>query len=782
MSVSFGMNLSYSNTLTTCGKSFNDFSNISQLQGKVKSIEVCFSSNDSIIKNIINTFTPSFDTFTGDLIAELEDWGGLSYEVFEHGYNSSSESHNTSYSKHISITVLKNPITKKSTSSANRLIVSPYSNTTFYFTPVINGSDCIFFSYSSTNEGSIYSDSLTSSHSFNGTFLLDNIAETINITNTLTNCTSDKNSVTVGISQTITLTADNYFSFYSRNTPKININGVDSDFTIVNANTCQYNFTPQSGDIISVNATATATELLLTKRLTNCSTETTVLYLRQSNTITLNANSGYIFDENNKPVIEDDLMGSETVFTLSQDKTTATVTLTPQYNTDYTITGVANRDIEVINISNNLTNCISDTNSVEVDGTQKTITLTANTGYYFNTIPTISINNVTNNFSLSQDKKTASYNFIPVSGDVISVNASAIIQPKQAIVTTHLTNCVLSPDISVFVEHSQVTLTLTCSENYSFQNIPYIDENITGGAIETQQFTKINDREYSLTLPTGDFYSVSGVQIEYTIDIYATAIFDSETINKYGLVLLYKPNKDILKDLSLVRFVNISTGVTEDLGQYITSLKRIYLDVESVGSANIICGKTDTNILCPMIDDDDVIVNLGNVSINGLYQNGLDNKNLDIDLILPFIGIVKLDSVIMANKTINIKYKCNLITGVCIAYIYLVENETLHLQGTYNGNIGFDVPYILKPDSIQVYNSKVDSESIFNVPPQIKLYENAKASSNNSIYNTDLIIKIGDIPNGFFSVEKIINSNNNRIILSEELKEIENILKKGVEV
>ena len=520
----------------------------------------------------------------------------------------------------------------------------------------------------------------------------------------------------------------------------------------------------------------------MTKNLTNCSTKTAVLYLRQPNTITLNANSGYIFDENNKPVINADLIEDKTVFTLSQDKATATATLIPQYNTDYTITGVANRDVEIINISNNLKNCISDTNSVEVDGTKKTIKLTADTGYYFNTIPTISINNVTNNFSLSQDKTTASYSFIPVSGDVISVDASAIIQPKQAVVTTHLTNCILSPDISVFIEHSQVTLTLTCSENYSFQDIPYIDENIAKETIERQQFTKINNREYSLTLPTGDFHSAEGAQIKYAIDIYATAIFDSETVNKYGLVLLYKPNKDILKDLSLVRFVNISTGVIEDLGQYITSLKRIYLDVKSVGSANIICGKNDTGILCPMIDNDDVIVDLGNVSISGLYQNGLDNKNLDIDLILPFIGVVKLDSVIMANKTINIKYKCNLITGGCIAYIYLVENETLHLQGTYNGNIGFDVPYILKTDSMQVHNSNVDSESIFNVPPQVKLYENAKASSNNSIYNTDLIIKIGDIPNGFFSVEKIINSNNNRIILSEELKEIENILRKGVEV
>ena len=782
MAVNFRMNLYFGNTLTSCEKYFDDFSNVSQLQGKVKSIEVCFSSKDSIIKNIINTFTSSFDTFTEDLIAELENWGNLSYEVFEHGYNNASEERNTSHNKHISITVFKNPIIKKTTSYASSLIISPFSKTTLYFTPIINGSDCIFFSFSSSDNGSIYSDSLTTSHTLNGTFYLDNVGETINITNNLTNCTSDKNSVTVGTSQTITLTADSYFSFYSRNTPKININGVDSDFTIINEDTCKYSFTPISGDVISVNASATPTELLLTKNLTNCSTETNVLYLRQSNTITLTADNGYIFDENNKPIIKDDLLGTETVFTLSQDKTTATATITPQSNTDYTITGIANSDIEVINISNNLTNCISDTDSIEVDGTQKTITLTANTGYYFDTVPTISINDVTQNFSLLQDKTTANYSFTPISGDVISVNASAIIKPKQAIVTKHLNNCVLSPDISVFDEHSQVTLTLICSENYSFQDIPYINENITNGTIEKQQFTKINDKEYSLTLPTGDFYSNSGVQMEYIIDIYATAIFNSETINKYGLVLLYKPNKDILNDLSLVRFVNTSTGVTEDLGQYITSLKRIYLDVESVGSSNIICGKTNTEILCPMIDDDDVIVNLGNVSINGLYKNGLDNKNLNIDLILPFIGVVNLDSSIMANKTINIKYKCNLITGVCISYIYLVENETLHLQGTYNGNIGYEVPYILKTDSIQVYNSKVDSESIFNVLPQIKLYENAKASNNNSIYNTDLIIKIGDIPNGFFSVEKIINSNNNRIILNEELKEIENILKRGVEV
>ena len=530
-------------------------------------------------------------------------------------------------------------------------------------------------------------------------------------------------------------------------------------------------------DVMNFNFIGVSTPTVnITTSLTDCTINKNVVDANTPTVLTLTANTdNYFF--NDIPTIKiNDIVNN---FIVSQNKKTANYTLIANENDVISVLAVAIS--KYINIDTVLSNCSINKTVIEINN-KETIILTADNNFMFNSIPTISINGIIHNFTISQDKLSAYFEYTANAGDNITINATATKPPKKATVTTHLTNCVLTPDISVFIEHSQVTLTLTCSKNYSFQDTPYISENITDYAPSEIQFTKVNDREYTLTLPTGDFYTSNNVQKEYTIDIYATAIFNSETVNKYGLVLLYKPNKDILKSLSVVRFVNISSGVTEDLGQYITSLKRIYLDVESVGSSNIICGKTDTKILCPMIDNDDIIVDLGNVSINGLYQNGLDNKNLDIDLILPFIGVVKLDSVIIANKTINIKYKCNLITGVCIAYIYLVENEILHLQGTYNGNIGFDVPYILKTDSIQVYNSNVDSESIFNVPPQVKLYENAKASNNNSIYNTDLITKIGDIPSGFFSVEKIINSNNNRIILNEELKEIENILKRGVEV
>ena len=528
-------------------------------------------------------------------------------------------------------------------------------------------------------------------------------------------------------------------------------------------------------DVMNFNFIGVSTPTVdIATSLTDCTINKNVVDANTPTVLTLTANTdNYFF--NDIPTIKiNDIVNN---FIVSQDKKTANYTLIANENDVISVLAVAIS--KYINIDTVLSNCSINKTVIEINN-KETIILTADNNFMFNSIPTISINGIIHNFTISQDKLTASFEYTANAGDNVTINATATKPPKTAPITKNISGCTMTPDVDSYTEYSDLTLIFKCSEYYSFNSTPYIDTNIYSTTQEQINATKINDNEYRLTMPKTPFRDID--PIYYSINVHATAIFNSETVNKYGLVLLYKPNKDILKSLSVVRFVNISSGVTEDLGQYITSLKRIYIDVESVGSANIICGKTDTKILCPMIDNDDIIIDLGNVSINGLYQNGLDNKNLDIDLILPFIGVVKLDSVIIANKTINIKYKCNLITGVCIAYIYLVENEILHLQGTYNGNIGFDVPYLLKTDSIQVYNSNVDSESIFNVPPQVKLYENAKASNNNSIYNTDLIIKIGDIPNGFFSVEKIINSNNNRIILNEELKEIENILKRGVEV
>lgn len=508
--------------------------------------------------------------------------------------------------------------------------------------------------------------------------------------------------------------------------------------------------------------------------LTNCDLDNTTVDADTATLLTLTSDSvQYLFYD--IPTIT--INGVTSSFTVSQDKRTATFNLTASENDVITVSATA--IFKYINISTDLTDCTISNSSVEI-GDTITLTLYADNGLGFYLTPTITINGVTSDFTVSQDKETATFNYTGARGDVVSVYGVAVAEPKTATIDrSNITNVSVLPNVNEYTEYSDLTLIFTCDNYHNFSGIPYIDTNIYDGYIETIQAVKVNDREYRLTLPKTAFYT--GASITYSITVYATAIFDSETVNKYGLVCLYKPTKQNLIDLSKVRFVTIGeTDTTEDLGKYITSLKRIYLDVSTVEDSDIILGGTNTNIKSGLIDNDEIIVNLGNATITGVYNNELDIKHSTIELVLPFIDIVTVDSARVMNRTINIKYKCNLITGVCIAYIYLVENETLTLLYKFSGVIGFDVPYILKPnDENIVNNSNVNADNIFNAEPKINIYMNEKADENNSIYNTFYIDRIENIASGFVSVNKILSANNSKVILDSENRLIENALKTG---
>ena len=464
--------------------------------------------------------------------------------------------------------------------------------------------------------------------------------------------------------------------------------------------------------------------------------------------------------------------GSSQYFSMNTNTSTANFVMSYQAETAKHIT-----------FTKNLTNCTitPDVDSIDLP-TTTILRITANNGYRFNDVPTITISDVPHNFI--ENAGVYEYDLSGLSDTtdlqaVINAVAVEIPQIKTATITKNLVNCTMTPDVDTYTEYTDLTLVFTCNENYSFNGVPYIDTNIYQGSIEQINAIKINDNEYKLTMPKTAFIDIQS--INYSIVVHATAVFNTETVNKYGLICLYKPTKQNMVDLSKERFLRIGeTDSYEDLGKYITSLKRIYLDVDSIGTNKIILGNHTTNINADMIDDDDVIIDLGNATITGEYNNEMDAKHAEIEIVLPFISIVSLDAEKVMNKTINIKYKCNLITGVCIAYIYLIENNSLILLSTYNGVMGFDVPYILKPNNETIVNnSNVDASNIFNVPPKINIYENLKAETNNNIYDTFYIDTINNIENGFVAVRKILTSNNTKIMLDDENVMLENVLKNG---
>lgn len=463
--------------------------------------------------------------------------------------------------------------------------------------------------------------------------------------------------------------------------------------------------------------------------------------------------------------------GSAQYFSMNTNTSTANFIMSYQAETAKHIT-----------FTKNLANCTiaPDVDSIDLP-TTTILRITANNGYRFNDVPTITISDVTYNFI--ENAGIYEYDLSGLSDTtdlqaVINAVAVEIPQIKTAMVETDLTNCSVIPDVETITNENDFTFNVYSNNGFVFVGIPTVDFYI-GNLSNPIQWVKVNDRQYSFTITVEDWEEIENAT-DYKVKITANAIREVVTLDKYGLILLYKPSRKELNDLGKIRLLkNTKTDDYIDLGMFITSLKSIYLDVAPIDRQGIILGDVQTQIESDIINDDTIILDLGNAQINGFYQNGLDNKNLSVYVDLPFINTVELNADIVANKTINIKYTVNLISGDCVANIYLVNSENLILINSYNGIMGFDVPYILEKENI--FNKDV-SNNLFICKPKVNLFENLKADNNIDLFDTVKICNISDIKSGFIAISEVLEYSNNSGMSITEYLAIEKLLINGIEI
>lgn len=363
-----------------------------------------------------------------------------------------------------------------------------------------------------------------------------------------------------------------------------------------------------------------------------------------------------------------------------------------------------------------------------------------------------------------------SYTFNNINeNSVVSVNADVI---EKIAVNYNLTRCTVQPNFTYYNGENDFYFIFTANENCLFVTAPTIQLT----PAYTIQAHRVSDTEYK-----AHFY-LSNVDIQNltAIKVIATAILDENAVtNKYGIVSVFKVNKEIMRNVMRKRFYNgtITNLQNTDLAEFITSLKWCYIDIESTLESSIILGFSDTQVNAPLILDDDIELDLGTLKINGIYGTNLDINLIEsIKVSLPFINDVVLPNTYI-NKNIHIKYIVNVITGNCKAFIYdVIENADV-LIASYDGNLSINVPYIFKNgvDRATVNNNGISTNSnLYNVQPKIIVSEYEKTGDN--IFMTD---KYSQIKNevGYFKVNKVELKSN---CLSSEKSIIENLLKSGV--
>ena len=263
---------------------------------------------------------------------------------------------------------------------------------------------------------------------YKGTFTKDGVAipyltivasaNTIPVSASLNNCIIAPvvSTIPKGSANNFTITADNGFKFTSAPSVYTMADGKTSAVQVTKVSDYEYTFsvTPSETDeSLNIYADAVSESVSFIKTLSNCSVSPAgnTLTIGVPVTVTITANSGYIFNAENIPVLywlDSEQTRHEISLTKVSDYEYST-TFTPD-ETDYYLNASAIAEPSSIPLEKNLTNCsISpDVNSF-IDGQTYNIVVTADADYIFDVVPSFSYKNIESNLVTIPLTKVSDY-------------------------------------------------------------------------------------------------------------------------------------------------------------------------------------------------------------------------------------------------------------------------------------------------------------------------------------------------------------------------------------
>ena len=126
----------------------------------------------------------------------------------------------------------------------------------------------------------------------------------------------------------------------------------------------------------------------------------------------------------------------------------------------------------------------------------------------------------------------------------------------------------------------------------------------------------------------------------------------------------------------------------------IISLNKVYCELPTGTSGTVAIGTIDSSVTCKKITDRYTTVDFGSVNIGEYFGNMLDYAPYtDIQIYLPFIGIIKLDNADIMRGLVKLKYKIDLFTGDLLATISVYRDMVEQTAYQFNGNCAVAYPY-----------------------------------------------------------------------------------------
>lgn len=163
------------------------------------------------------------------------------------------------------------------------------------------------------------------------------------------------------------------------------------------------------------------------------------------------------------------------------------------------------------------------------------------------------------------------------------------------------------------------------------------------------------------------------------------------------LYTVYNPSNANLDSLGAFMW---NTSIIQQLVELFTnnpmdaiiSLHQIYATPSTGANKNIILGVLDSNVPAPVVTNQYVTIDCGNVEISEIYGDARDYTQVQTDIFLPFIGLRSLDCHDVIGCRVGVKFKIDVYTGSTLAEISVTKQGITQILYTFEGNCSVQIP------------------------------------------------------------------------------------------
>lgn len=326
----------------------------------------------------------------------------------------------------------------------------------------------------------------------------------------------------------------------------------------------------------------------------------------------------------------------------------------------------------------------------------------------------------------------------------------------------------VTPSSPISVGETDVNLVVTLIDGYVWgdgsQTITIDGKTIAG---------VVNENGCTFTLNSGNVGSGGALTWGLDFEIYVPPATE-----RYDFFTVYIPTNENMETINNAIFLQGSETV--DVMHYFSSYKKFFCVIPIEGYKQLKASKYDFGVTSPYTKSYTLDIDCGSIHIDETFKSVMDYAPFSrLTIFLPFIGFQELDVSMVMNNVLHVVYTVDVLSGRCLAKLFVVIGENECCIAEYGGTIASDEVF----SSSGQYNGSYElmtSMQLGELQTYVLISNKEPLEGNVSEYDgypTNEVIKVGDVT-GFVAYDKIFAVG--MTATETEKREIESILKSGV--